>query len=190
MFARFTTQARDVLAEGLFVARRYGHGHIGTEHLLLALAQPASGPAAEVLRSAGLDPAALEAVVLAHAPRPGELSRTDAEALIGLGIDADALLATARDQIGATLPAPPGKRGWLLSRERFRTHRSFSAHALRSLEHAVKEAKATRSAHIGTEHLLLGVLLTEDGLARTVLEEAGCDLDALRTSTRATLKAA
>jgi Clp amino terminal domain, pathogenicity island component len=51
--ARWTPDARDALARAEAEARRIGHGYVGTEHVLLALAT-ASGIASEVLGGLGV----------------------------------------------------------------------------------------------------------------------------------------
>jgi hypothetical protein len=50
----------------------------------------------------------------------------------------------------------------------------------KALDLAVKEAKADRSLHAGTEHLLLALTRVADGLAAEVLREVGLDEPALR----------
>jgi ATP-dependent Clp protease ATP-binding subunit ClpC len=45
---------------------------------------------------------------------------------------------------------------------------------------AVKEAKERRYRHVGTEHLLLGLVDIEDGLAAQVLEGLGADAAKVR----------
>jgi ClpX C4-type zinc finger protein/ClpA/ClpB-like protein len=50
----------------------------------------------------------------------------------------------------------------------------------KTLDLAVKEAKADRSLHAGTEHLLLALARVTDGLAAEVLREVGLDEQALR----------
>ena len=53
MFDRFGSEARAVLASAEDEARRLGHGHIGTEHVLLGLLDARSGAAGQILRAAG-----------------------------------------------------------------------------------------------------------------------------------------
>src|SRR4029078_4682299 len=52
--------------------------------------------------------------------------------------------------------------------------------ALHSLRHADAIARASGSAYIGTEHLLLGVLAQEGSMASKILEGAGVTLDRAR----------
>lgn len=55
MFNRFTDRARKVLILAQQEAARYGHGYIGTEHLLLGLLREGEGVAAKALTSLDLD---------------------------------------------------------------------------------------------------------------------------------------
>ncbi|HWR09186.1 ATP-dependent Clp protease ATP-binding subunit [Sporomusa sp.] len=55
MFNRFTDRARKVLILAQQEAARYGHGYIGTEHLLLGLFREGEGIAAKALASLNLD---------------------------------------------------------------------------------------------------------------------------------------
>lgn len=70
MFNRFTDRARKVLILAQQEAARYGHGYIGTEHLLLGLLREGEGVAAKALASLGLD---IESV------------RTHVESILGTG---------------------------------------------------------------------------------------------------------
>jgi ATP-dependent Clp protease ATP-binding subunit ClpA len=54
MFERFTDASRRVVVLAQEEARMLGHGHIGTEHLLLGLLNEQSGIPAKVLESAGV----------------------------------------------------------------------------------------------------------------------------------------
>lgn len=58
--------------------------------------------------------------------------------------------------------------------------RGFSAGARRALELAEQEARALGHDRVGTEHVLLGVLASEDGQSSAALREAGATLDAAR----------
>jgi ClpA/ClpB-like protein len=54
--------------------------------------------------------------------------------------------------------------------------------ARRALSRAADEADELHQAHIGPEHLLLGLSREEESLAHFLLEEAGVDTDALRSA--------
>jgi ATP-dependent Clp protease ATP-binding subunit ClpC len=60
--------------------------------------------------------------------------------------------------------------------------------ALHSLRHADAIARASGSAYIGTEHLLLGVLAQEGSMASKILEGAGVTLDRARLALNLTPK--
>ena len=48
------------------------------------------------------------------------------------------------------------------------------------IEHAIAEAEGLRDNHVGTEHLLLGLLSEEEGLAAQVLVGLGLSLQSVR----------
>ena len=54
MFDRFTDRSRRVLVLAQEDARNFGHGYIGTEHLLLGLIHEEDGVAAKALRAVGI----------------------------------------------------------------------------------------------------------------------------------------
>ena len=56
----------------------------------------------------------------------------------------------------------------------------FDARAKRALEFAIEEARKLNREHVGTEHLLLGLLSVEDGLAAQVLMNLGLVLEEVR----------
>lgn len=68
---RFTPRAKAVLTGAGQVAQEWGHGYIGTEHLLVALYGQADGLAAVILDSAQLTKEKAEAAVARIVPRGG-----------------------------------------------------------------------------------------------------------------------
>ena len=60
--------------------------------------------------------------------------------------------------------------------------------ALHSLKHADAIARASGSAYIGTEHLLLGVLAQEGSMGSKILEGVGVNLDRARLALNLTPK--
>jgi hypothetical protein len=67
-----TPRAKKVMELAVEEARRLGHDHIGTEHLLLGLVREGSGIGADVLREGGVDLAAVRSRVLAAIGAPDE----------------------------------------------------------------------------------------------------------------------
>jgi ATP-dependent Clp protease ATP-binding subunit ClpC len=59
----------------------------------------------------------------------------------------------------------------------------FTPRAKKVLDLAVEEASAMRHNYIGTEHLLLGLVKEEEGIAAQVLENLGINLEKLRKQT-------
>lgn len=58
----------------------------------------------------------------------------------------------------------------------------FTDRARHVIVHAQEEARAFDHNYIGTEHLLLGLLLAKDGIAAQTLTSLGLDVDAARTA--------
>ena len=57
---------------------------------------------------------------------------------------------------------------------------NFSEHAKRALENAHSAAGELGHRYLGSEHLLLGLILTQDSAAANILEEAGVTFDAAK----------
>jgi ATP-dependent Clp protease ATP-binding subunit ClpA len=65
----------------------------------------------------------------------------------------------------------------------------YTSRAKKVLELAMTEARELDHSYVGTEHLLLGLLREEKGIAAQVLRDAGLELDAARAETRRLLGA-
>ncbi len=59
----------------------------------------------------------------------------------------------------------------------------YTSRAKKVLELAMSEARELNHSYVGTEHLLLGLLREETGIAAQVLTDAGVNLDAARSET-------
>jgi len=190
MFERFTDRARDVVKGAQAEARELHHRYIGTEHILLALLTDTDGLAGRVLRDAGVFPEAVRADVLAAVgSRKEPLGEADAEALRAIGIDLDAVREAVEETFGqgALEPPPtfPLRRRGLFRRVQpahvpSPGHIPFSPRAKKVLELSLREAIHLKHKHIGTEHILLGLIREGDGLAAMVLTGYGLRLEDLR----------
>jgi prophage maintenance system killer protein len=60
------------------------------------------------------------------------------------------------------------------------TFRRFSEEARRTVYYATEEARLLRHGHVGTEHLLLGLVFEDEGLAAKALESLGLSLAEVR----------
>ena len=137
-----TKEARAVVVRAEEEAKELGHGHAGTEHLLLGLLRGEEETAARVLKTLAV-----------------ELEPTRAEIVRAIGTG-DCLRA--------------GKT-------------PFTPRAKRVLEHSLREALDLRHNHIGTEHILLGLVREPSGLAAALLRDLGADADRVRAATEQAL---
>jgi|SRR5829696_5490056 len=186
MFERFTQGARKATVDAQVAARRLGHGHIGTEHLLLGLLET-DGVAAGVLGGLGVTPAAVEREVLAEVGR-GPLGEADAEALGAIGIDLDEVRRRLEASFG------PGALHWhpdphCRHERRPGGHIPFTPRSKKVLELSLREALALKHRYIGTEHILLGLIREGEGLAMLVLTRLGAGPEMIRARVLDALRA-
>lgn len=94
---------------------------------------------------------------------------SDSEALASLGIDLEEVKRRLEASFGPNaLPSPDRP--------------PFTPRARDALMRAVTESEAMYHGYVGTEHILLGLIADEGGLAHAILQARGIDFDALRTS--------
>ncbi len=183
MFERFTKDARAVVRNALAERERLAHRRVGTEHLLIALAAD-GGTAGRVLREQGIEAEAVRGwVVQEVGPAPGLFTAEEAEALLTVGIDVEAVLSRIEETFGAdalTQLDDEPRRGVFRRR---RGGGRFSPRAKKVLELSLREALRLGHHYIGTEHLLLGLIREGQGLAAKILTDRGFDLDGLRRAT-------
>jgi ATP-dependent Clp protease ATP-binding subunit ClpA len=181
MFERFSTEARAAVVEAQTVAREAGSAAIDTRHVLAALAG-SPGPAADGLRGAGLDPAAVSRTVRDEV-RAGDL---DAEALASLGIDLESVRRETDATFGRGALARAGRRPR-------KGHVPFTPDAKKALELALREALRLGDKGIDGSHLLLGILRADCPGGRSLeraLHGAGTDVAALRSAAEQRRRAA
>jgi hypothetical protein len=168
---RFTRAARQTVVDAVAQAETLDAAEVGAEHLALALLD------APVL--VGFDLDRNEVVdMFAAAWRKGGLSVADTEALRGLGIDVDQIVASVERSHGEGALAGAPTR----PRRRFfgnRNHLPFTATAKNTLVRSLVEARDLGHGTIGQEHLLLA-LLAERGLVAEVLEARGVSYTEVR----------
>ena len=90
-----------------------------------------------------------------------------AQALEGLGIRLEAVRTQVEETVGRGESTPSG-------------HIAFTPRSKKVLELSLREALQLAHNYIGTEHLLLGLIREQDGVAATVLVEMGADLSTVR----------
>ena len=168
MFERFTRRAREAVTEAQAVAVGSTASQIRPEHLLMALLQDEDCLAVRVLERVGAPAAAVRAALEAQRRRHVDgLDQDDADALAAIGIDLDAVVR----RIDANL-------GGLSTRSRRRP--GFSRAAKKVLALSLREALALKHNYIGTEHLLLGLVRSDDRVVAETMAGLGVDSRALR----------
>ena len=180
MFERFTAPSRETVVRATGEAQALGHANVGTGHLLLALLDERAGPAATVLRDAGVDHAAARAELARRLAAEPLLGPEDAEALRSVGIDLDAVLTRMTESFGPNALAPgtpPMRRGGP----------RFDKAAKAAMAAALRAAVTRHDRRIDAEHLLLGLLDEPHNMAVALVTAAGADVDQVRAATHAAL---
>ncbi|MEW2129602.1 Clp protease N-terminal domain-containing protein [Streptomyces sp. NPDC005435] len=174
MFERFTKDAREVVTGAVEHGERAGARSIGAEHLLLALLDREGTRASFALAALGLgERKASLREALDQARRRAGLSRAEADALAGLGIDVTEIVSRVEEAHGAgALTGDHRKPGGRPGRQ------PFDRDAKSVMEGALRAAVARRDRHIGDEHLLLA-LTTRPGVPAEVLADHGVTHEAL-----------
>jgi len=182
-FDTFTVQLSRVLSRAEEEAQRFHQNYIGTEHLLLALIRERKGVAASVLSNLGVDLNKVRSTVesilseKAHTVSAG-LTAHEAEILRLLeqgltDVQVAAQLAVSPYTVNKHLASIYSKLGI--------TSRSAATRYV--IELAADEARLLNHHYVGVEHLLLGLLREEKGIAAGVLESLGVTLEQARIET-------
>jgi ATP-dependent Clp protease ATP-binding subunit ClpC len=156
IFNRFAREARTSVEAAVEEARLMGHDSIGDEDLLLGILSAGEGMAAEVLTSLG--------VTLQGAREESERMASDALASVGISLE------DIRTQAGDAfeMRIPDSRRI------------PFSPRAKKVLELALREGARLSDRYLGTEHILLGILHSEDGTAVRMLGRLGVSPETLQ----------
>ncbi len=187
MFDRFDPNAQLVVDTALEESRSLGHSHLGTEHLLVALARhrellPAVGT--ELLPDAEVLERHLVADIGPVAPR-------DAELLGTLGVDLGDVRSAVRQTFGDDVLHRLGRRRihepWRRRRRSKRRCKSILLGAMgvcprlkQSFERARRNADRRGSQLIDPTALMLGMLDVDDAMSNRMLRELGREPDELR----------
>jgi hypothetical protein len=167
MFERFTKDARAVVEGAVGHSERTGAEVVGEEHMLFALLDREGSRGSFALTSLGMA-GRRDSVErgLAEARRRGGLSRADADALSGLGIDLSEIVSRVEEAhgVGALESGPKGSGRW--------SRRAFGQGAKDTLTRSLRIAVARRDRRIGDEHLLMA-LTARPGVLAEVLADHG-----------------
>lgn len=154
-FARLTDRSRTSVEAAFDEARMLGHDSLGDDDLLLGILRTDEGIGAEALSSLGV---ALEG---ARDESEGMLS----DALSSIGVSLEGVRREAGDAFGMSIPKD--------------RKIPYSPRAKDALVRARKEMRRLGDNHLGTEHVLLGILENEDGTAVRMLARMGVSKEAL-----------
>lgn len=168
MFERFTAQARSVVVRAQEDARELDQPSIGTALILLGVAEDGETAGGRVLKTLGVGPDDVRNDIRhASERRDRAFSDEDEDALRSVGIDLDQVRRSVEEMFGpGALDRGRGSRGG---------HIPFTPGAKKVLELALREAIAIGHRHIGTEHLLLGLVRDERCSAARILSARGFD---------------
>src|SRR5439155_1129760 len=189
-------RTKKVIELAIDEARKLGHSHVGTEHLLLGLVREGEGIASGVLESLGVSLEKMRHQVIATlGQHPPERAAAGAHAggpftTFGAGgpidrLDGDANRALARafweagranqDEIRTEhllLALVRSDSAWL--------RRAWTDLAKRVLALAQEEAVRLRHNYIGTEHVMLGLLRSDAPAVRQSLVPFGLSIESAR----------
>jgi len=171
MFERFSEPARQCVFLAEQEVRELGHGHIGTEHILLGLAREQSGLGGRLVRKTGVTPDELRTDVRRVAG-PGAIDR---DALASIGIDLDEIRRRAEESFG---------EGALEGRGRCGGHIPFTPQSKKVLEVALRFAVQLGDDHIGSAHILWALARVEEGVAARILAERGVTRESVESEIR------
>jgi ATP-dependent Clp protease ATP-binding subunit ClpC len=149
IFTRFTDRSRMCIEAALDEARMLGHDSLGDEDLLLGILRDDDGIAAEALSSLG--------VTIEGARQESEEMLSGALASIGISLE-----EVRREAGDAFEFRIPDKR-----------RIPISPRSKKALVQARKEMRRLGDNHLGTEHVLLGILRNTDGTAVRMLSRMG-----------------
>ena len=174
--ARFTDRARQILVAAREEARRFHGTSVATEHLLLGLCRFPDCVALRIVESQGITLATLAAEIQRQIIEAGLQPGADATAppaqrsrLERLGVNLDAIQAGIQRQVAQAKGTPTAEL-------------ELSLASKTAIDLGCDEADALGHNFVGTEHLLLGLMREETGLAARALLLAGVDVERARTA--------
>ena len=129
---KYTKNAEAALKAAKEASRKTRQNYIGTEHLILGLAQEPDGVASKILAENGVTRERLEEMISQLNIHPGSLALLDQE--------------------------------------------GYSPRCQKVLRMAASQADRYRSDRVGTEHILLAIILEKDNVAATILEAMGTNV--------------
>ena len=151
----FTERVRRSLQLARDEAMTLRHEYVGTEHILLGICAEGGGVAEAALTNLGVDLDDVRTAVL-QTVKPGQAD--------GVNDTSPGILSAIASTIG--MPT--------------KFDMPYTSRAKKALELAMMEARHLNHSYVGTEHLLLGILREEKGIAAQVLASMGMTVPGVR----------
>jgi|RhiMethySRZTD1v2_1073278.scaffolds.fasta_scaffold91906_2 ATP-dependent Clp protease ATP-binding subunit ClpC len=152
----FTERVRKSLQLARQEASALRHDYVGTEHILLGLVAEGGGVAESAITNLGIKLSDVRTAVL-QTVKPGQAD--------GANDTSPGLLSAIAETIGVRRSDPD---------------LPYTSRAKKALELSMMEARELNHAYVGTEHLLLGLLREERGIAAQVLSNLGMTTTGVR----------
>ncbi len=203
MFDRFTPSGERAVAIAREEARRLGHDYLGTEHLLLGVLGASDGLAAEILARAGVTlddaraqiagkvgsgevdgrgapstPRTVDVLVLAWQEARSQNEVGSEHILLALLREGQGVAAGVLSNAGITENDVRAEIAGVRSQRLFER---FTEPARQVVVLAQEEARILKHSYIGTEHILLGLLGEQVGLAARALESFDLTVERVRS---------
>jgi ATP-dependent Clp protease ATP-binding subunit ClpC len=151
----FTERVRKSLQLARDEATTLRHDYVGTEHILLGICAEGGGVAEAALTNLGVKLENVRTAVL-QTVKPGQAD--------GASDTSPGILSTIARTMGM-----PGAHDL-----------PYTSRAKKALELAMMEARQLNHSYVGTEHLLLGLLREEKGIAAQILASMGMTVPGVR----------
>jgi ATP-dependent Clp protease ATP-binding subunit ClpA len=172
-----TPRAKKVMELAIDEARRLNHQYVGTEHLLLGLVREGNGIAAGVLESLGVNLEKVRIQTIQVISMSGVSSTRVAWQAETQDIEVTGPEVSPLQDDDDFTPAPAREES-----EANNIPGVFTARARRILDAAQEEAHKLQQNFVGTEHLLLGLVSEEKGLAAQILQDLQVDRETIRST--------
>jgi ATP-dependent Clp protease ATP-binding subunit ClpC len=170
MFESFTGRSIKVMMLAQGESRRLGRSFVCTEHILLGILSEEASVAALGILSEENRVAAL-GILSEEASVAGEVLKSMGVTLENARIEVEKIIGRGSDFVAVDIPAVDIPAVDVIP---------FSPKACRALDLALEESQQLGSNCIDVEHLLLGTLRIEDGIALQVLANLGVDSTEIR----------
>jgi hypothetical protein len=153
-----TPRSKKVINLSANEARRFRRDYIGTEHLLLGMIAEGEGIAAGVLESLGVN-----------------LANARAEVIRFFSLPIPDLPVESISTAGSSAMKP-------VNIKHLDVFRIFTDQAKNVIDLAYEEAMRFQHNYVGSEHLLLGLIREDQGIASAMLRDLGIDLGKIRSA--------